>query len=93
MSHANAWILNNLSNKDRCERILSGFGESWRYVYAHLAGLCRRRVILDFLGEQDTPSNCSGECCDVCQNKVEVCNHKEELKVLMHLIKLAARGR
>ena len=32
LSHANAWILNNLQCK---EHILSGFSSSWKYVQAH----------------------------------------------------------
>ena len=68
MSHANAWILNNLSNKDRCEQILSGFAESWRYVNGHLAGICRRRIILDLFSEKDTPASALGDCCDVCKS-------------------------
>ena len=45
--HANAWVLYNLSNKARCNHILACFSDSWKYVNAHLAGKCRRRVILD----------------------------------------------
>ena len=29
ISHANSWILNNLSDQERCKRILSGFSDSW----------------------------------------------------------------
>ena len=36
ISHENAWILNNLSNKERCRRILSNFSKSWRFVNANL---------------------------------------------------------
>lgn len=86
ISHANTWILNNLSNKDRCDRILSGFADSWRYVYGHLAGLCRRRIILDLFGEKDTLATSHGECCDVCQNQSHVSNHKDELKVLINAL-------
>ena len=65
MMHANAWILNNLSNKERCDQILSGFAESWRYVNGHLAGISRRKIILDLFGEDDTLATALGECCDV----------------------------
>ena len=83
MSHANAWTLNNLSSKDRCEQILAGFAESWRYVNGHLAGLCRRRMILDLFGEKETPTSALGDCCDVCRSTSEVSNQKIDLKVLI----------
>lgn len=86
MSHANAWILNNLSNKDRCEQLLSGFAESWWYVNGHLAGLCRRRIILDLFGEKDTPATAQGDCCDVCKSTSNVSDHKLELKVLINAL-------
>ena len=84
IAHANPWVLNNLSDQDRCKRILSSFSESWKYVYAHLAGVCHRRMLLDLFGEQTTESVASGDCCDVCsqmdRNKVD---YKEELEILI----------
>ena len=68
ISHANAWVLNNLSSKARCDHILACFSDSWKYVNAHLAGKCRRRVILDAFGEEDTPAEFTSICCDVCEN-------------------------
>ena len=83
ITHANAWILNNLSRKDRCNHILREFSMSWHYVQAHLAGLCRRRILLDMFGETDTPCAASGDCCDVCigseSGSIELA---EELKIL-----------
>ncbi len=66
ISHANAWVLNNLRSKERCTRILRGFSNSWRYAQAHLAGICRRRILLDLFGETETEASSSGTCCDVC---------------------------
>ena len=84
ISHANPWVLNNLTDKDRCRRILSSFSESWRYVHAHLAGVCRRRLLLDMFGEEITPANATGDCCDVClQNNDSELDFKEELKILI----------
>ena len=67
LSHANPWVLNNLHDKDKCRRILSGFSESWRFINAHLAGTCRRRLLLDIFGEENTASTATGICCDVCK--------------------------
>ena len=85
MGHANPWVLNNLSDQDRCKRILSSFSESWKYVYAHLAGICRRRLHLDLFGEQTSESVATGDCCDVCcsQTGDDKVDYKEELEVLI----------
>ena len=69
ISHANAWVLNSLSKKDRCQHILRKFSMSWRYVQSHLAGVCRRRMSLDMFGEADSACSANGDCCDVCIQK------------------------
>ena len=95
VSHANAWILNNLSNRTRCDQISSGFADSWRYVYAHLAGLCWRKMILELFGEDEAMPEYSSDCCDVCKNSTSAvsCNHKEELKILMNALdELGCKG-
>jgi len=87
ISHANAWILNNLSNKERCRHILSNFSESWRFVNANLAGVCRRRLLLEMFGEESTSSTSTEDCCDVCTYKVHnYSDFKEELKVLIDAV-------
>ena len=87
ISHANSWILNNLSDQNRCKQILSGFSDSWRYVNAHLSGMCRRRLLMDMFGEENNSCDSSGDCCDVCMHKngdeTEYTDHKEELKILL----------
>ena len=70
LSHANAWILNNLQCK---ERILSGFSSSWRYVQAHLVGACGRQMLLDLFGETDMQAKANGACCDVCVSQESEC--------------------
>ena len=54
LSHANAWVLNNVSNKRRCKYILSCFSQSWKYVSTHLAGICRRKILLELFGEEES---------------------------------------
>ena len=84
LSHANAWVLNNISNKRRCKYILSGFSQSWKYVNAHLAGVCWRKILLELFGEEESCAISSGNYCDVCQTTV-MCHEdcKEELKVML----------
>ena len=83
ISHANPWVLNNISDKDRCKRILSFFSELWRYVNAHLAGMCRRRLLLNAFGEKATLTNATGDCCDVCLQTKPVEDFKEEFIILL----------
>ena len=87
ISHANSWILNNLSDQDKCKRILAGFSDSWRYVNAHLSGTCRRRLLMGMFDEESSSSDASGDCCDVCihrnSNETEYTDHKEELQILL----------
>ena len=63
ISHANAWVLNNLSRKDE---ILQQFSLSWHFVRAHLSRLCCRKRLLDMFGEDSTEFIVNGDCCDVC---------------------------
>ena len=84
LSHANPWVLNNLHDKDKCGRILSGFSESWCFINAHLAGTCRRRLLLDLFGEENTTPTATGICCDVCKRgNLTKCDFKEELRILI----------
>ena len=107
LNHANAWVLNNLSNRSKCKDILSGFADSWNdafdkssmsygnhqgkginywrafiithtvelksmiIVNAHLAGLCRRKILLSMFHEEECCATSSGSCCDVCEAKAQ----------------------
>ena len=90
ISHANSWILNNLSDQDKCKRILAGFSDSWRYVNAHLSGTCRRRLLTGMFDEESSSSDASRHCCDVCihknSNETEYTDHKEELQILLDAV-------
>ena len=94
ISHANSWVLNNLANAERCNRILTGFSKSWRHVNAHLAGVCHRKLLLAIFGEESSSANASGDCCDVCsptnRNDIDL---KDELNVLLSaLSQLGCKG-
>ena len=66
ISHANPWVLNNISDKERCRRIHTCFAKSWKFVNAHLAGMCQRKLLLNAFGEVNTHASATGDCCDVC---------------------------
>lgn len=64
--NACAWIKDHLRNKAVVDRILKDFSESWRYIYAHAAGICRRRVLQDVFGESSKDASATEICCDAC---------------------------
>lgn len=88
--HAGAWIKDCVRNPSVRDEILRNFGESWKFVYAGLAGYCRRRIITQDFGEPDANSvGMNGLCCDVCtelQSK-ELTNCLTEFKVAFDAIK------
>lgn len=90
IKHANAWVLNNVKDKSKCSHILSNFSESWKFVNAHLAGKCRRRILLDMFGETETTPEATGDCCDICMitNDISYANFKDELAVLIDALKV-----
>ena len=88
---------NNVSNRERCKRILDNFSDSWKYVLVHLAGKFRRRLFLDLFNEEDTVASATGPCCDVCishaANAIEYDDCKEELAVLIDALdKVGCKG-
>ena len=88
-SHAGAWIKGQLHNHDHCQRILTEFSDSWKYVMADLVNKCRRKSLLELVGE-DASETISGSdnCCDVCASKIEVVevDFKKELETLYNAI-------
>lgn len=84
INHANAWIKNNLMERTRCNRILSDFSDSWRFTEAHLAGCCRRKLLLELFGESYEQIQTDFVCCDVCSSAENhpLVSFNEELKIL-----------
>ena len=79
--HAAAWIKDHVRNPPVRDEILKKFGESWRFVYAALAGCCRRQIITHEFGEPDCNAvGMNGLCCDVCTDlsSKELTNCKRE---------------
>ena len=65
--HAGAWIKDYVKNPPVRDDILRKFGESWKFIYAGLAGRCRSCVITQEFGEPDSNAvGMYGLCCDVC---------------------------
>ena len=70
------------SESTGCLQHTQNFSESWRYVYAHLAGTCRRKILLEVFGENSDIPKATVPCCDVCSmNKCPVSNHRREFEI------------
>ena len=44
--HADSWVWNNVKDQEKCRKILSDVTNFWRFVEAHLAGICRWKILL-----------------------------------------------
>ncbi len=87
--HGMAWIREHVkSNPTYCKRVLSEFSRSWKFVMAHLAGKCRRELLLKTFGEDLSTLPDNHHCCDVCDAKasysMQECN--EELSTLIDAV-------
>ena len=62
------------------------FSEGLSFSYAHLAGKCRRKILLDGFGES-TEIQCPSPCCDVCQEEIgQLVDRRIELSILIKAI-------
>ncbi len=92
---AAVWIKNHINNPPVRDNILRHFAESWKYVYAECAGLCRRRVITEAFGEPDENAIApNGACCDVCDsNHGAMRDHRAEFEIAADALQcLGTRG-
>ena len=65
--HAGASIKDYIRNPPVRDESLTKFGESWNFIYAGLAGCCRRRIITQEFREPHSNSvGMNGLCCDIC---------------------------
>ena len=63
------------------------FSEGLPFSYAHLAGKCRRKVLLELFGEQTDGITCPEVCCDVCEKQAsEYQDRYPELAILIQAI-------
>ena len=59
----------------------------YHFVYAHLAGKCRHRIMLQSFGEDDVNLQCPDDCCDVCQLELgTLIDQSMELSILLKAI-------
>lgn len=63
------------------------FSDGLPFIYAHLPGNCRRKVLVQMFGENPDELVCPEYCCDVCEAEInETQERKEELKTLIQAI-------
>ena len=102
IAHANPWVLNNIGCKKRCKEILLAFSNSWKYILAHMSGVCHLICLvfcwcslLDLFGGTGTEPEHYGTCCDVClsRDQYNVNNMKNELAIVINALdQLGSRG-
>ena len=57
------------------------------FSYAHLAAICRRKLLLELFGEDSAATVCPEYCCDVCQMPTLVQeDRKSELTLLIQAV-------
>jgi superfamily II DNA helicase RecQ len=69
LQHATFWCKGEVIKRQL--QILSEFQLSWRFIYSHMAGRCRRLEIISHFEEITSDIPCDGTCCDVCSSKAE----------------------
>ena len=68
------------------DNVAKQFSEGLSFSYAHLAGKCRRKILLDGFGES-TEIQCPSPCCDVCQEEIgQLVDRRIELSMLIKAI-------
>lgn len=73
--------------------ILRQFQAVWQYVYSHILGKCRRKAILQYIGEElHALEMISGECCDVCSNPASAQDYQAEMTAILAAKEIPKRG-
>ena len=85
------WLQN--INHQRKSEVAEAFSRALTFSYAHLAGECRREVVLEYF-ESDSLKEPNVDCCDVCAMEVMLLkNRKKELALVIKAIEeLGKRG-
>lgn len=73
-----------------CSRVLNEFSDSWKYVHSDLARKCRRKMLLQLVGEETETGPTTSSCCDVCATMIEdqETNQIKELSTLYNAIEI-----
>ena len=63
------------------------FSNALPFCYAHLAGKCRRRIMLQSFDEDVVNLQCPDNCCDICQQELgTLIDRNQELSILLKAI-------
>ena len=44
---------------------------------------CRRRVLMEYFGEDPASATCLGVCCDVCMEEMELQDQQQHMAVIL----------
>ena len=65
----------------------------FRFAYGHLIGKCRRKILLEYFGEDSDFCSQSSPCCDVCESPPKLEDYSEEIKAVIQAVEeLPASG-
>ena len=51
-----------------------------------LSSSCRRKLLIEMFGENESDLICSNNCCDVCERAIPMEDRAKELKILVNAI-------
>ena len=53
-----------------------------------MGGICRRKVILEYFGEDTTNSTATekGQCCDVCESNTDMEDAQKQLVAILNVV-------
>ena len=61
------------------------FSVALSFSYAHLAGVCRRKLLLQLFGEELSDISNPKQCCDICDQTIGLLtDRKPELALLTY---------
>ena len=55
-----------------------------RFALAHEGKMCRRNVLLEYLGEESNTAPAENGCCDVCSSDFELIDYQKEVLAAIH---------
>ena len=57
-----------------------------RFALAHEGKMCRRNVLLEYLGEESNTALAENECCDVCSSDLELIDNQKEVSAAIQAV-------
>ena len=58
----------------------------FRFALAHEGKMCRRNVLLEYLGEESNTALAENGCCDVCSSDLELIDYQKEVSAAIQAV-------